>query len=148
MTYQAVNERFARFIRERLRQANDGRLPSVSVITARFNHVDNWQRPVSPETMRRWLRGLSLPELSRLPALCRLLGCSPMDVVEALGFVEILAVPAAEVPPDQADASLRACDALRNQVVEIMRGMDEPRLRAMVSLFERRSNPRGDVPTG
>ncbi len=91
---------------------------------------------------------MSLPELSRLPALCRLLGCSPMDVVEALGFAEMLAAPASDLSPEQADASARACDALRLQVIDIMRGMDEPRLKAMVSLFERRSNPRAPSADG
>jgi hypothetical protein len=60
-----INERFARFLRDRLRIVNEGELPSVSIVTARFNLIDNWQRPVSAEGVRRWMRGMSLPELSR-----------------------------------------------------------------------------------
>ncbi len=44
-----INERFVRFLRDRLRIVNEGELPSVSIVTARFNHIDNWQRPVSAE---------------------------------------------------------------------------------------------------
>lgn len=138
MTYQAINARFARFLRARLLLASEGCLPAVSVITARFNQCENGLRPVSSETVRRWLRGLSLPELSRLPALCRLLGCSPIDIADHLGFEEMPTVQAPETSPDEADASAREPDALLAHVVEIMRGMDEPRLRAMVALFERR----------
>ena len=55
-----------------------------------------------------------------------------------LGFEEMRTVKARDTSPDEADASARGSDALRAHVVEIMRGMDEPRLRAMVALFERR----------
>lgn len=145
----AINQRFARFLRERLKQANNNEMPAVSTITARFNHIDNWQRPVSPETMRRWVRGLSLPELSRLPALCRLLACSPIDIVDAIGVMEMLQSPTGpEHSSDKALAAEAACEVLRSQVVEIMRGMDEPRLKAVVSLLERRSHPRKDAPAG
>ena len=138
-----INERFARFLRDRLRIVNDGELPSVSIVTARFNHIDNWQRPVSAEGVRRWMRGMSLPELSRLPALCRMLKCTPGDVVEALGVSEeIAAAEQDDRTPDQKEAAEKACDELRLQINQIMRGMDEPRLRAMVSLFERRSAKR------
>ncbi len=138
-----INERFARFMRERLRIVNEGELPSVSIVTARFNHIDNWQRPVSAEGVRRWMRGMSLPELSRLPALCRMLKCTPADVVDALGLnEEIAATYKDERTPDQVAAAERVCEELRIQINQIMRGMDEPRLRAMVSLFERRSAKR------
>ena len=85
-----INERFARFLRDRLRIVNDGELPSVSIVTARFNHIDNWQRPVSAEGVRRWMRGMSLPELSRLPALCRMLKCTPADIVGRLDYLRRL----------------------------------------------------------
>ena len=138
-----INERFARFLRDRLRIVNEGELPSVSIVTARFNHIDNWQRPVSAEGVRRWMRGMSLPELSRLPALCRMLKCTPADIVDALGVTEeIAAAEADERTPDQKAASEKACDDLRVQINQIMRGMDEPKLRAMVSLFERRAAKR------
>ena len=141
-----INERFARFLRERLRDVNEGELPTVSIITARFNHLDGWQRPVSAESVRRWMRGLSLPELSRLPALCRMLHCTPVDVVDALGLAEEMVNAAAQAGDvNQQAASVRACEELRAQINQIMRGMDEQRLRAMVSLFERRSQARRDA---
>lgn len=138
-----INQRFARFLRDRLREVNEGELPSVSIVTARFNHLDGWQRPVSAESVRRWMRGLSLPELSRLPALCRMLRCTPIDIVDALGLAEEMVAAAEEQrTDDQAEAAAKACEDLRLQINQIMRGMDEGRLRAMVALFERRSQPR------
>ena len=138
-----INQRFARYLRDRLREVNDGELPSVSVVTARFNHLDGWQRPVTSESVRRWMRGLSLPELSRLPALCRMLRCTPIDIVDALGLAEeMVAAGEDEGSADEAEAAAKVCEELRLQINQIMRGMDEGRLRAMVALFERRSQPR------
>jgi hypothetical protein len=142
-TEAAIHERFGRYLRERLRIVNDGEIPPVAVVTARFNHLDAWQRPVSAESVRRWMRGISLPELSRLPALCRMLQCTPGDIIDALGISQILDAPDPPVPaPGQKTVADKACNALRSQINEIMRGMDESRLTAMVALFERRTAPR------
>ncbi len=139
----ALHDRFARYMRERLREVSGGEIPPVSVVTARFNHIDAWQRPVSAESVRRWIRGISLPELSRLPALCRMLNCTPGDIIDALGISQVLdAAESPQPPPVDKLESAKVCEELRGQIHDIMRGMDESRLRAMVSLFERRSQPR------
>jgi len=72
-----------------------------------------------------------------------MLRCTPADIVDALGVSEeIAAAEQDDRTPDQKEAAEKACDELRLQINQIMRGMDEPKLRAMVSLFERRVTKR------
>ena len=73
-------ENFSHGLRSRIRARHDGDLPSASELARALNQADQWRRPVSAETMRRWIRGLSLPELHRVPALSQWLDCSPGDL--------------------------------------------------------------------
>lgn len=95
-------ENFSHGLRSRIRARHDGDLPSASELARALNQADQWRRPVSAETMRRWIRGLSLPELHRVPALCQWLDCSPGDL-----FV----LASAESPADAAPGRLQQAGA-------------------------------------
>jgi transcriptional regulator with XRE-family HTH domain len=59
---------------------NYGRIPSAAVFARDFNLKNRQFSPISQETARRWIRGISVPELDRLKTLVEWLN---MD----LGFV-------------------------------------------------------------
>lgn len=159
-------ESFANTLRERIRALHDGRLPSAGDLARALNAVDGWRRPVSTETMRRWIRGLSLPELHRVPALCEWLGCAPDDLLsadlwvdagDALGAVHAngraAAVPLMSAQPIMASSSVAAStdaqpvagtargDPLQTRIIECMAGMSRPELEALATLLERRGQP-------
>lgn len=46
-----------------------GRIPSAAVLARDFNLKNRQFDPISQETARRWIRGISLPELDRLKTL-------------------------------------------------------------------------------
>jgi transcriptional regulator with XRE-family HTH domain len=47
-----------------------GRVPSASVVAREFNFRSPSLDPITQETARRWMRGLSIPEFHRLEPLC------------------------------------------------------------------------------
>ena len=47
-----------------------GRVPSASVVARDFNFRCPDLDPITQETARRWMRGLSIPEFHRLEPLC------------------------------------------------------------------------------
>lgn len=80
----APQDHFASFLRERLRALEGGALPSAAELARRFNEMNRWEQPISAETMRRWLHGLALPELSRFASLCAMLRCDPKELLSRL----------------------------------------------------------------
>jgi len=54
-----------------------GKVPSCTFIANEFNLNANDCQPVASETVRRWLTGVSLPEIHRLPTLCQILNVNP-----------------------------------------------------------------------
>jgi len=68
------NERFAVRLRQAIRSSHGGRLPSSARLARELNQLDGWRRPLSSETVRRWIRGICVPELHRVPAIYKLLG--------------------------------------------------------------------------
>jgi transcriptional regulator with XRE-family HTH domain len=54
-----------------------GRIPSASIFARDFNYRSPGLAPITPETARRWLRGLSAPTLDRLKVLIDWLELSP-----------------------------------------------------------------------
>lgn len=62
------SETFSIQLRERLRKRY-GRLPSAAFVAIHFNRQNNLERPISQETARRWMRGLSMPSYQHLFAL-------------------------------------------------------------------------------
>jgi len=151
-------ETFAAALRSRIRARHNGGLPSASELARALNHIDQWRRPVSPETMRRWIRGLSLPELHRVPALCDWLGCSPGDLFASAGgesapgaLVETLQQNAERQTagagscgePVATDSASPACglyaQRLCQRIGEALPGMSVAELEALLLLLERRA---------
>ena len=67
-TTQELKERFSKKLREAIRSFY-GYLPSASVIARDFNLRSRNTSPVTQESIRRWIRGISLPEDPRLKVL-------------------------------------------------------------------------------
>ena len=73
-------ESFAERLRVALRRRFGGQIPLAAFLARELNQFESHREPVSSETVRRWLRGLSVPELHRFQALCRFLKCEPAEV--------------------------------------------------------------------
>lgn len=54
-----------------------GKVPPCTFIANEFNLNANDCPPVASETVRRWLTGMSLPEIHRLATLCQILNVNP-----------------------------------------------------------------------
>ena len=63
-----IKESFSALLRDSLR-ARYGRIPSAAVVAREFNLRAYETSPISQESARRWLRGVSLPEEERLRVL-------------------------------------------------------------------------------
>lgn len=63
-----IKENFSALLRDSLR-SRYGRIPSAAVVAREFNLRAYDTSPVSQESARRWLRGVSLPEEERLRIL-------------------------------------------------------------------------------
>jgi hypothetical protein len=63
-----IKENFSLLLRDSLR-SRYGRLPSAAVVAREFNLRASEALPISQESARRWLRGVSLPEEERLRIL-------------------------------------------------------------------------------
>jgi CRISPR/Cas system endoribonuclease Cas6 (RAMP superfamily) len=71
-----MTEEFREQFVENLRNAllkKYGKIPSYTLIANEFNLKANRCNPISPETAKRWLTGVSVPELHRLAVLCQVL---------------------------------------------------------------------------
>ena len=62
------SESFSAQLRDRLRKRY-GRLPAASFVAIQFNRCNKSERPISQETARRWMRGVSMPSYFHLFAL-------------------------------------------------------------------------------
>lgn len=63
-----IKERFAALLRDSLR-GQFGRIPSAAIVAREFNLRAHGTTPISNESARRWIRGVSLPEEDRLQVL-------------------------------------------------------------------------------
>jgi hypothetical protein len=63
-----IKENFSALLRDSLR-SRYGRIPSAAIVAREFNLRAYDTSPVSQESARRWLRGVSLPEEERLRIL-------------------------------------------------------------------------------
>lgn len=69
-----VKEAFSIELAESLRQAYGGRIPSIATIARDFSLKSPHLPHISNETIRKWLRGESLPHISRMQVLIDWLG--------------------------------------------------------------------------
>jgi hypothetical protein len=81
---RAYSEGFAERLRVMLRRRFGGRMPKAAEVARALNTFAPGSPPVAPETVRRWLRGLSVPELYRFRALCAFLHCAPEELAYLL----------------------------------------------------------------
>lgn len=75
-----IKENFAALMRDALR-ARYGRIPSAAVVAREFNLRAYGTSPISQESARRWLRGVSLPEEERLRVLVNWLNLNFNDAL-------------------------------------------------------------------
>lgn len=61
-----------------------GRVPSASVVARDFNFRCPDLDPITQETARRWMRGLSIPEFHRLEPLCAWLKIDLRDLASSI----------------------------------------------------------------
>jgi hypothetical protein len=80
-----TQERFSKGLREALR-GKYGSVPSAAFVTIQFNRRLNLKNGVSQESVRRWIRGLSMPSYCHLEVLMLWL---KLDLAQILGFSTI-----------------------------------------------------------
>ncbi|MBU3693351.1 MAG: hypothetical protein FGM40_00795 [Rhodocyclaceae bacterium] len=79
-------EVFSDRLRATLRRRSGGRLPKAVELAAAFNEATQrlGGKRLPAETMRRWMRGLSVPDLPNFSRLCCFLSMSPAEVSQLL----------------------------------------------------------------
>lgn len=94
---QVVKTAFASRLTDCLRRAYKGQLPSIAVIARDFSLKSPHLPHVSGETIRKWLRGESLPHVSRMHVLIEWLGPEIASPFEHYG--RAMAPQSNQVPP-------------------------------------------------
>ncbi len=79
---------FSSFFREGLRQKY-GRLPSAAFVAIQFSRQLDGGKSVSHETVRRWMRGISMPTYSHLQVLAVWLVLDTNKLVAYYGSVNL-----------------------------------------------------------
>ncbi len=79
----SIVERFARQVRDSLRNKY-GRLPSAAFVSIHFNRQTGGLRQVSSETVRRWMRGDSMPNQFHFQVMTAWLGLDANEIVRGV----------------------------------------------------------------
>ena len=161
-----IKENFSALLRDSLR-SRFGRIPSAAVVAREFNLRAYDTTPISQESARRWLRGVSLPEEERLRVLVNWLN---LDFNEALKprmqpfgqrpAVEIERaraagpLPTSRVsPPAQPVAEAAATISKANhaspddeELLKLLLVLDTPQKRAMLELIKSGFRPSASPP--
>ena len=87
-----VKEAFSIELAKSLRQAYGGRIPSIAIVARDFSLKSPHLPHISNESIRKWLRGETLPHISRMQVLIDWLGpqiSNPFDKpVKAIRFAQ------------------------------------------------------------
>lgn len=75
-----MKERFSYLLRENLK-TRYGKIPSAEIVARNFNIRAYGTTPVTQESVRRWLRGKSLPKPEHLIVLVRWLGLNLNQII-------------------------------------------------------------------
>jgi hypothetical protein len=108
-----------------------GRIPSASVLTRDFNlRAGSKVAHISPETARRWVRGLSMPEMDKLQVIVDWLH---LDI----GFLS----STAETPAGQYDSTFnvgqsRPLNATEQALLQVFRETDIRGKRILLAIAE------------
>lgn len=105
------SETFSIQLRERLRKKY-GRLPSAAFVAIQFNRQNSPERPISQETARRWMRGLSMPSYQRLFALSAWLAFDVNQLMASDAFKS--AWPALSEKVEYSQDTIRLAELLSN----------------------------------
>jgi hypothetical protein len=89
-------EAFSTRLRERLRKKY-GRLPSAAFVAIHFNRQNSLKKPISQETARRWMRGVSMPSYQHLFVLSTWLAFDINQVVASDNAQSTEAAPSQKV---------------------------------------------------
>lgn len=151
-----IKENFSALLRDSLR-SRFGRIPSAAVVAREFNLRAYDTTPISQESARRWLRGVSLPEEERLRVLVNWLN---LDFNEALKprlqpFGQRPAVEVERTRPAEPPAIGRASPSARpvaeaaatiskanhaspddEELLKLLMVLDTPQKRAMLELIK------------
>lgn len=100
---------FSSFFREGLRQKY-GRLPSAAFVAIQFNRQLDGGKSVSHETVRRWMRGISMPTYSHLQVLAAWLSLDINRLVADHGSVNLY----------QSQAQKSRCDGETIRLAELL----------------------------
>jgi hypothetical protein len=161
-----IKENFSALLRDSLR-SRFGRIPSAAVVAREFNLRAYDTTPISQESARRWLRGVSLPEEERLRVLVNWLN---LDFNEALkprmqpfGQRQVVELerarpadppPANRVsPPARPVAEVAAPISKANhaspddeELLRLLMVLDTPQKRAMLELIKSGFRPSASSP--
>jgi hypothetical protein len=162
-----IKENFSALLRDSLR-SRFGRIPSAAVVAREFNLRAYDTTPISQESARRWLRGVSLPEEERLRVLVNWLNLDfnealkprlqpfsqrPAAELERAKVVESLAASRLSASPTRpaADAS-HAISPLNHtspddeELLRLLMVLDTVQKRAMLELIKSGFRPSASAP--
>lgn len=161
-----IKENFSALLRDSLR-SRFGRIPSAAVVAREFNLRAYDTTPISQESARRWLRGVSLPEEERLRVLVNWLN---LDFNEALKprmqpFGQRQVVELERARPAEPPATSRVSPPARpvadvattiskanhsspddEELLKLLMVLDTPQKRAMLELIKSGFRPSASPP--
>ena len=133
--HSAFTEVFADRLRLVIRRRFGRKLPSASVLAAALNTAHRLPdlREVPAETVRRWVRGVSVPDVPNLSRLCHAFDLQPAEVCDLLLIRFWVAERGAALDKESATCSR----SLRCVLHELVDQMDEETLtQACLSLVK------------
>jgi transcriptional regulator with XRE-family HTH domain len=118
----AIEEHFSTELISALR-ARYGKVPSAAFVAAQFNRRVATRNGVSQESVRRWLRGLSMPSYTNLQVIAKWLD---LDVESLLGLSRNFRAAYSEQTMKVADAISRLPVSTQNNLLNLIAEMNMP----------------------
>jgi len=121
---------FAARLQNHLRRVDGKKSRNSSLICRKLNNHCRGLDPVSPETVRRWLRGISYPDLPNLARLSSFLGVCPGLLLSPEDACPGAANANSDVPPEEWVAG----------AIESLSRLDENKRRKVLELIAALAN--------
>jgi len=114
-----------------------GRMPSAAVVARDFNFRSPHLSPISQETARRWIRGLSVPEIERLSILATWLKIDVKEIFQSSTQENTNGLGSMGRPSPMAEPlSLNGLSGPDQQLVQMCATLDEKAKQLIVMLAQ------------
>jgi hypothetical protein len=133
----AIKDTFSRSLRKCL-QEHYGRVPAAAVIARDFNLRAYGVDPITQESARRWIRGISIPEEDRLKVLIEWLSLDFNGVLcsNANGNSHARAGDGDAIPREMSSGNGDGLSIPDEELVRLFFSLDEERKRLILELIK------------